>query len=250
VAVIGNSGGGSHLCQQLAFAGVGRIIPIDGQLVENVNRGRMIGSRAPDVDKAFKTEVMERLITEIDSSIVVDAVSELFPSRRSLEAMKSADVIVACVDRFDVRAQINTFCRRHHLPLVDVGLNIETDEDEKLLRADGQVIAVIPDSPCMRCTPLLSDAVLEREKRDRPPGYDRNPNALGDPQVVSMNGTLASEATNIVLDLITGYARGARGAGWWQYDGRSGHLDPCPLPPHREGCPACAEFGRGDATPL
>ena len=248
VAVIGNSGGGSHVCQQLAFAGVGRIIPIDDELVEIVNRGRMIGSRAPDVGKALKTEVMERLINEIDSSIVVEAVPERFPSWRSLEALKSADVVVACVDRFDARDQINAFCRRHHLPLVDLGLNIETDEEGKLLRADGQIIVVLPDSPCMRCTPLLSDAVLERERRARPPGYDQNPNAVGDPQVVSMNGTLASEATSIVLDLITGYARDARGAGWWQYDGGSGRVDRCPLPPHRSGCPTCAEFGRGDAT--
>ena len=43
------------------------------------------------------------------------------------------------------------------------------------------------------CGPLLSDAVLERERRERPPGYDENPNAPGEPQVVSMNGTLASE---------------------------------------------------------
>lgn len=152
------------------------------------------------------------------------------------------------VGTLSVGAQINAFCRRHHLPLVDVGLNIETGDGGHLLRADGQVICILPDSPCLQCTPLVSDAVLERERRERPPGYDLNPDAEGDPQVVSMNGTLASEAANIVLDLITGFSGGARGAGWWQYDGRRGDLYRADLPPRRVGCPACAEAGHGDMS--
>lgn len=248
VAVIGTSGGGSHVCQQLAFQGIGRIVPIDDELVEQVNRSRMIGSKPADVSTTKKTGVMERLIFEIDPEITVDALSERFPSPHSLELLKSVDVVVACVDRFDVRAQINAFCRRHHLPLVDIGLNIETNDEGELVSADGQIICSLPDSPCMQCTPLLSDAVLEREKQDRPRGYDERPDAQGDPQVVSMNGTLASEAANIVLDLITGYAAGARGARWWQYEGRTGTLYRADVPPHRHNCPACGEWGHGDAA--
>ena len=45
-----------------------------------------------------------------------------------------------------------------------------------------------------------------------------------------MNGVLASEACNCVLDLITGYSNGKRGARQWQYDGRSGELVPSDLP--------------------
>src|SRR2546422_808177 len=81
------------------------------------------------------------------------------------------------------------------------------------------------------CGGLINEAVLERERRQRPPGYDRNPNAPGDPQVVSMNGVLASEACNAALDLITGYAAGSRGTGWWNYNGRSGELVRCETPP-------------------
>src|SRR5205823_770624 len=76
--------------------------------------------------------------------------------------------------------------------------------------------------------------------------YDRNPDAPGDPQVVSMNGTLASEACNCVLDLITGYSSGKRRGKWWFYDGRSGELECHDLPLHRPDCPACAEQRLGD----
>ena len=70
--------------------------------------------------------------------------------------------------------------------------------------------------------------------------------APGDPQVVSMNGVLASEASNCVLDLLTGYSGGRRGARQWQYAGRSGELAPSELPSRRRDCPACAQEGHGD----
>jgi hypothetical protein len=79
------------------------------------------------------------------------------------------------------------------------------------------------------------------------PGYDRDPNAPGDAQVVSMNGTLASEAANTVLDLITGYSGGRRQIGWWQYNGRDGTMAPLDEPVKRRAdCPGCAEQGHGD----
>jgi len=95
------------------------------------------------------------------------------------------------------------------IPLRDIGIAIRT-AGERLVTADGQLVASQPGEPCMRCW-FITDSVLAAERRDRAPGYDRNPDAPGDPQVVSMNGRLASEACNCVLDLITGYSGGRRG---------------------------------------
>jgi molybdopterin/thiamine biosynthesis adenylyltransferase len=221
------------------------LLPIDDQFVEEVNLSRMVGATPSDVDQVAKVDAMKRLITSIDPEIAVESVQARFPAQNVRDAMKSADLIVTCVDSFLVREQINAFCRRHLLPLVDIGLNITT-EGERLKEAAGQLVVVTPDSPCLRCTPLLSDAVLERERTRRPPGYDLNADVEGDPQVVSMNGVLAAEACNSVLDLITGYAAGARGPGWWTYDGRRGELHTSSLPSHWPACPACAELAQGD----
>jgi molybdopterin/thiamine biosynthesis adenylyltransferase len=246
VAVIGLSGGGSHVCQQLAHLGIGHLIGIDDQLVEDVQLGRMVGAVASDVDSSFKTAVMRRVAESIDPAIVFEGVRDRFPASEARRLLLDVDLVIACVDSFGAREQINAFCRRHHLPLIDIGMNIETDRNGHLLSAAGQAVVVLPDSPCLRCGPLLSDAVLEREQRERPPGYDLNPDSLGDPQVVSMNGVLASEGVNCALDLITGYSNGARGAAWWLYNGREGHLERCEHASRRPGCPACAEQGQGD----
>jgi molybdopterin/thiamine biosynthesis adenylyltransferase/proteasome lid subunit RPN8/RPN11 len=244
VAVIGISGGGSHVVQQLAHQGVGAIIAIDDDTIDESNLGRVVGATYIDIDKTKKTDLAERIATAIDPGIRVVKVKKRFPSADAIAALKSADIIVGCVDTFRAREAINLFCRRYMIPLVDIGVTLDS-RGERLIRADGQLIVTMPGRPCMRCW-FLTDAVLDREQRERPAGYNRNPNAPGDPQVVSMNGTLASEACNCVLDLITSYSGGERGARWWIYDGRSGQLDRQDLPPGRPDCPACAELGLGD----
>jgi len=246
VAVLGLSGGGSHVFPQLAHQGVGTLIPIDDEIVDATNLGRLMGATESDVDHTAKVAVAERVVTAIDSSIAVIPVPARFPSSEAIAALKSADVVVACVDRFAAREAINAFCRRYLIPLVDIGMSIRSS-GERLASADGQIIVSLPGHPCMRCF-FTTDAVLARERAERPPGYDENPDAPGEPQVVSMNGVLASEACNSVLDLITGYSGGRRGARQWQYDGRTGHLEPFDLPSARPGCPACAEEGHGDPS--
>jgi molybdopterin/thiamine biosynthesis adenylyltransferase len=246
VAVLGVSGGGSHVVQQLAHQGIGTLMPVDDQLVDETNLGRLVGATEADIDRTMKVALARRIATGIDSSITVIEVPERFPSQRTIEMLKRADIVVACLDRFDARLAINAFCRRYLIPLVDVGMSIRST-GEQLATADGQVIVSLPGNPCLRCF-FVTDAVLERERRDRPPGYDENPDAPGDPQVVSMNGVLASEACNCVLDLVTGYSGGRRGARQWQYDGRAGQLMPHDLPSARPGCEACAEEGHGDPS--
>jgi molybdopterin/thiamine biosynthesis adenylyltransferase len=244
VAVLGVSGGGSHVVQQLAHQGVGTLIPIDDQLLEETNLGRHVGATATDVDHTLKVDIAKRVVSAIDESIGVRTVSERFPSRETIAALKEADIVVACLDRFDAREDVNAFCRRYLIPLIDVGMTI-LSTGEKLARADGQVIVSVPGHTCLRCF-FLTDALLAREQRERPPGYGENSEAAGDPQVVSMNGVLASEACNSVLDLVTGYSNGRRGARQWQYNGRTGELQQGDLPSRRARCPACAEEGQGD----
>lgn len=247
VAVVGISGGGSHVIAQLAHQGIGTLIAVDDDTVDESNLGRLIGAREADIDTTLKVDVAERVIAGVDSSIRVVKIPERFPSPASIRALRGADVIVSCVDRLDTREAINELSRRHLIPLIDIGMSIRSIS-ERLASADGQVIASLPGWACLRCW-FLTDADLAAEQRDAPPGYDRNPDAPGAAQVVSMNGVLASEACNCVLDLLTGYSGGRRGALVWQYDGRCGHLEPCELPSRRPDCPACAQEGHGDPPP-
>src|SRR5260370_33195028 len=84
VAVVGLCGGGSHVCQQLAHMGGGRLIPIDGDVVEDVNLGRMVGSTGSDVDTTLKADVRVRLTGSIETSVAVDPSLLNIPAYRAV----------------------------------------------------------------------------------------------------------------------------------------------------------------------
>jgi hypothetical protein len=54
VAVVGVSRGGSHVFQQLTHQGVGTLIPVDDQVLDQTNLGRHVGARADDVGRTPK----------------------------------------------------------------------------------------------------------------------------------------------------------------------------------------------------
>jgi molybdopterin/thiamine biosynthesis adenylyltransferase len=62
----------------------------------------------------------------VHESIDAVHVDKRFPSPEATDALKDADLIVACLDRFDARAAVNTFARRYRLPLVDIGMSIRS----------------------------------------------------------------------------------------------------------------------------
>jgi len=126
VAVIGVSGGGSHVIQQLAHQGVGNLMAIDDQLVEESNLGRLIGATEADIDITPKTTVAHRTAHGIDSSINLTESRARFPSSETIASLKEADIIVACLDTFRAREAINAFCRRYLIPLIDIGIAIRS----------------------------------------------------------------------------------------------------------------------------
>jgi molybdopterin/thiamine biosynthesis adenylyltransferase len=246
IAIVGLSGGGGHAAQQVAHQGFGTILLIDDDRVEPRSRGRLVGARHSD-DGNRKTVVARRLVESIDPSIRVIEVPYRSNTPQGIAALRHADLVISCVDRFSHRAQINDLCRRYLIPLIDVGMTLRSD-GEHLARASGQVVLTLPGEPCMRCTPLVTDAVLAKEERDHPAGYDEDPNAPGEPQVVSMNGLLSSQAATLSLAIVTGYLPGTAltSGGWWQYDALEGQLDFTPLTSRRPTCPGCAQDGHGD----
>ena len=164
---MGVSGGGSHVVQQLIYQGIGTLLPIDDQLVDSSNLGRLVGATEADVDTTPKTQLAQRTAAAVDPSITVIEVVDRFPSPAAIRAMRSADVIVACVDTFQARESINAFCRRYLIPLLDIGLAIRST-GERLATADGQLIAALPGRPCLRCW-FITDSMLAKERREPRP---------------------------------------------------------------------------------
>ena len=200
VAVVGNSGGGSHVTQQLIHAGVGTLIVIDPDIVTPTNLRRLVGAIAADVDSTEKVEIARRTAAAVRPSVQVESLVESFPSTDTVTALRGADLIIGCVDGWDTRDDLNAFALTSRIPYIDIGIAVAPPTDHLGMRVGGQIAIVVPDQPCLRCIKLVTDARVEAS-RERRQGYASE---VPEPQVVSFNGTVASEAVTAALMLIAG----------------------------------------------
>jgi molybdopterin/thiamine biosynthesis adenylyltransferase len=195
VAIVGLGGGGSHVAQQLAHVGVGRVLLFDPDRIESSNLNRLVGGTAADVhSRTQKVEIARRVFLGINP--VAEVYAHDVQWQLAAEALREADVVVSCVDSYASRQDLEVSARRFLMPLVDVGMDLHLVNEEAHMT--GQVIASLPGGPCLRCLGFLTDENLRHEA-------ELYGAAGGRPQVVWANGVLASVAVGLVVRLLTGW---------------------------------------------
>ncbi len=215
VAVVGAGGGGSHVIQQLTYAGVGQIIVIDPDVYQDSNRHRLVSAVQTDLGHP-KVDIFHRLAKKIGLGSRVRRVRARIPDLEAVEALRDADVIVGCVDTLFARSDLQELASRYLIPYVDIGATIRpvaeaTASDPRVVVA-GNVFTFVPGSFCLWCTRFLTKEKLEAKQNGPTRGYfEKN---RQEAQVVSFNGLIASQAVTEVLQLLTGF----RGAGLRQTD--------------------------------
>lgn len=238
VGVVGCGGGGSHVIQQLSYLGVGSLVLVDADRVEETNLNRLIGA-VPARTHLFlkdrirhrglgdigrlKIDVMKRLVDSINESIEVRKFPVNFPTRETVAALRKCDIIIACVDRLQVRDDLNRLAKRYLIPLIDIGLEITPVNNgvNSVKSIPGRVTKVLANGPCLRCQGVISDTKLAADRNGKPIGYTGLAQ-IPDPAIVTLNGIISSIATTEVLQLLTGFAgHNAPNCGWI-YDGLLG----------------------------
>ena len=215
VGIVGLGGGGSHVAQQFAHIGVGNFVTADGDVIEDKNLNRLIGATEQDVlDKCPKGEIARRLITGINPAASIVHIPGNWQD--DPEKLRDCHVVVGCIDGFLARAELEAYCRRFLVPLIDIGMDVHAVAGH--FHISGQVILSMPGSHCMRCMGFITEERLSQEALL----YGA---AGGRPQVVWPNGVLASTAVGIAIGLITPWA-GTRPATYLEYDGDQHVLKP------------------------
>lgn len=200
IGVVGLSGGGSHVAQQLIHAGVGELVGIDPQIVDKSNLRRLVGAYHRDIGRSKKVDVFRRLARNVRPEVRFTSVPEAFPSSRSLHELRRVDVLVGCVDDWGVRNDLNQFALEYRIPYIDIGATISPPRDADGVCVSGQIAVILPGGPCLRCMGLVTDERVGAAQLFRQ-GYLAGE---AEPQVVSINGVLASEAVTATLMLVAG----------------------------------------------
>lgn len=209
IGIVGLCGGGSHVVQQLAHIGIGKLLVSDFDKVDMSNLNRMIGSRPEDAKNGtLKTGVIERMVGEINPNVEVIKLDGMWQENEV--TLRDCDVIVGCVDKYAERDGLERFCRRYKIPYVDIGMDVHTVEAGYSI--SGQVILSVPEGPCMRCLGFLTDAKLALEQ-----GHYGE--VGGKPQVVWPNGVLASIAVGQVMGVLLPWNSEMKPTALIEYDG-------------------------------
>ncbi len=241
VLIIGAGGLGSHVVQQLAYLGVGRLAVVDPDVLDATNRNRLVGAWAADPLGMPKVAIAQRLVAAIDPEIEVIAHQRHLRDGVVEQETGSTDWIFGCVDNDGARLLLTQRCAEVRKPYVDLASEIFVSEGQT--DWGGRVSVAMSGRGCLYCLGLLSQDDIQAsladdsERSARKAIYGIEAGALQDsgPAVVYLNGIIASIGVAEFAVAVTGL-RAVRTH--LEYRGACG-LVTARLDPPEPGCPYC-----------
>ncbi|QDU70137.1 ThiF family adenylyltransferase [Engelhardtia mirabilis] len=259
VGVAGCSGTGSPLVEQLARLGVGELVLVDPDHVEEKNLNRIVGSTMEDaVQRRPKVQVLARSVEAMGLGTTVSTFHAPLQDDQARKALASCDVVFGCMDSLGGRSILNRLARYYTLAYIDLGVKLEGDGHGDVDQVAGAVHYLRPDGAGLVQRGVFTAKALEAESlRDTDPeGYvDRLKRGYIEgvqedrPAVVSVNSYFASLAVIELLSRLHPFRSGENAAYAVQRVSLTNTLwvleeDPG-AGPHEERI-----VGRGDATPF
>ena len=263
IAVVGCSGTGSPVIEQLVRLGVGEIVVVDHDCVEERNINRIINSTMADaIQKRFKTDVIGDSIERIGIKTRVIRVNANLWSPEVVRKVGQCDIVFGCMDTIDGRYLLNLLSTYYLQPYFDVGVRLdavrEGSKKGKIREVCGTVHYLQPglSSLITRGLFTLQQVASAGLQRTDPTAHDQQmkdgyiAGVQGSrPAVISVNMFAASLAVNEFLARLHPYREEPNG----EYQSVGFSLASMELIPERyEGCCETLEphVGKGDVRPL
>ncbi|GAB1078752.1 MAG: ThiF family adenylyltransferase [Shewanella algae] len=125
--VVGVSGTGSIVAEQLARLGIGRLILIDFDVIELKNLNRIVNTTLEDARKGIaKVERFASAISSYRDDIEIVTLKASIASREAITLAGFADVLFCCVDSFEGRQLCDRIAAAFLQPLFDIAVTIPT----------------------------------------------------------------------------------------------------------------------------
>jgi proteasome lid subunit RPN8/RPN11 len=166
VCVIGVSGTGSIVAEQIARLGVGEIILIDFDKIEERNLNRILNATLADIG-VLKVEMFADAIRRYRRDGEVISVPHSVATREAVLAACEADILVSCVDSAEGRHIADRLSACFAMPLFDVGVAIPTEPlpggGRRIAEVYGRVDYVYPGGSSLMDRGVYDTALLEAE---------------------------------------------------------------------------------------
>lgn len=215
IGVVGCSGTGSPVIEQLARNCVGELVLVDPDVVEEKNLNRILNTTMEDALKgALKVDVAASSIQRMQLGTIVHTFAKTLFHRDVVDALSGCDVLFGCMDSLDGRLLLNKLASFYAIPYFDLGVKIEADGHGGVDQVCGSVHYLKPGGASLisRHVFSLEQARVAGLRRANPAeyralleeGYIRG--APEDrPAVIQLNLLIASLAVNELLARVHPY---------------------------------------------
>ena len=260
IGVVGCSGTGSWVVEQLARLGVGHLVLVDPDIVEHKNLNRIVNSFERHAqDGAAKVHVLDDAIRGMGFGTQVTALAESTFNLDVLKELATCDVLFGCMDKVEGRDLLNRVAATYCVPYFDLGVHLKADGKGGVEIVCGSVHYLLPDGSSLMSRGVYTAEDLRREQLQRTQpeqfanevaeGYIKNAN-VESPAVVSVNGLCATLAINNFLARLHPFRiDSTREIRHQVFDLVNGYLIPNPDDGHP--CPLLGgNAGRGDMEPF
>lgn len=126
IAVVGCSGTGSPVIEQLVRLGVGELVLVDDDIIEERNVNRILNSTVEDAQQQkSKAQMLADAIDRIGLGTRVRVFSENLWNRDVIRAVGECDVVFGCMDSLEGRFLLNTLATYYTIPYFDLGVRLD-----------------------------------------------------------------------------------------------------------------------------
>ena len=261
IAIVGCSGTGSPLIEQLVRLGVGWVVLIDPDRVEWRNLNRIYMATAADANIGrFKVEVLADAIGKIGLGTRVAAMAIDIDTSQAVKAIAECDVVVGCMDTWYGRDLLNRVAAFYSLPYFDLGVQLNSLPHGGIDTIWGAVHYLQPGRSSLKSRGVYTSEDVQAEllRRDDPTEYRRRRREKyirlvqeDRPAVISVNTLVAAMAVNELLARIHRYRIPANEEFASQRIGLHEGLTFKETESKMQTCIVLSkELGRGDVAPL
>jgi hypothetical protein len=215
--VVGCSGTGSPLIEQLARLGIGSLTLIDPDVVEQKNLNRILNTTLDDaLARRPKVEVLAEAVTAMGLNTDVRPFAENLIDGALLRTVAESDVLFGCMDSAEGRYYLNRLAVFYSIPYFDLGVRLDADGKGGVSYVCGSVHYLQPDGSSLVGRGMVSmDAVAAEGMARRDPAeyesqrrenYIRNVH-VERPAVITINMQIAAMAANEFIARLHPYRR-------------------------------------------
>lgn len=209
VAVIGASGTGSPTVEQFVRLGVGEIVNVDHDAMEERNVNRILNSTMLDaLQERAKVDVIADAINRTGLGTHVIAIRKNLWDPEVVRAIAQCDVVFGCMDSIDGRYLLNAVSAFYNIPYFDIGIRLVADGRGGITEVCGTVNYLRPGRSSLMSRGLFSmqDVAAAGLARNDPEAHARQVKdgyirgSVGSrPAVISVNMFGSSLAVNELL---------------------------------------------------